>query len=67
MAKIPKNNNQPWTKQDLSQLQKLVASNTPTPLIAYKLERTEVAIRGKAHINDISLKPTNKSPYNRKK
>jgi hypothetical protein len=39
--------------------------NTPTRIIAFKLGRTENAVRSKASEEGISLKPTNQSPYNR--
>jgi hypothetical protein len=67
MAKTPKNHGKDWTKGDVSQLQKLVKGNTPTGLVAYKLGRTEDAVRSKASNENISLKPTNQSPYNRRK
>ena len=63
MAKDPTNHRQPWTGAEERQLRKEVRENTPTPLIAYKHGRTEDAIRGKAQELDVSLKPTNKSPY----
>jgi len=65
--KTPGKNRQPWTKGDEKQLKKLANGNTPTGLIAHKLERSEDAIRGKAGEINQSLKPTNKSPYNRRK
>lgn len=65
MAKTPGKHRQPWTKTDEKKLKKLAKGNTPTPLIAYDLERSEDAIRGKAGEIGQSLKPTNKSPYNR--
>lgn len=67
MAKTPKNHGKEWTKQDVGQLQKLANQNTPTRVIALKMNRTEDSIRSAASANDISLKPTNQSPYNRRK
>ena len=67
MAKIPKNHGKSWSNQDVSKLEKLVKGNTPTGLLAYELGRTEEAIRAKASELEISLKPTNQSPYNRLK
>lgn len=67
MPKQPANQNKQWSNQDLSKLQKLVDQNTPTRLIAWQLKRTENSIRSKAQSEDISLKPVNQSPYNRKK
>lgn len=63
MAKPPKNAGKPWTSGQVNELKKLAAGNTPTPLMAYKLDRTEAGVRGKAHAEGISLAPTNKSPY----
>ena len=67
MAKTPKNSGKQWTDNDVNKLEKLVKGNTPTGLIAYELGRSEEAIRTKASNLDISLKPTNQSPYNRQK
>jgi hypothetical protein len=36
-------------------------------VISLKMGRTPTAIRGKAQREGISLKPANRSPYNRKK
>lgn len=65
MAKIPSNNNKPWTSAEIKELKQLVKGNTPTGLIAYELGRTESAIYNKASEIDLSLHPTNQSPYNR--
>ena len=67
MAKTPKNHGKDWTKSDVAQLRKLAKGNTPTGLVAYELGRTEDAVRSKASNENISLKPTNQSPYNRRK
>ena len=67
MAKTPKNHGKSWSNQDVSKLEKLVKGNTPTGLLAHELGRTEEAIRAKASELEISLKPTNQSPYNRLK
>jgi hypothetical protein len=66
MATTPKNHGKEWTNSDLSNLKKLAKGNTPTGLIAYELGRTSDSIRTKASQEDISLKPTNQSPYDRK-
>ena len=55
-----------WTAQEAQKLAELATGNTPTRVIALKLQRTEDAVRSKASENDISLKPTNQSPYNRR-
>jgi ribosomal protein L39E len=62
MAKTPSNHRKAWTGSDNQQLRKLAKQNTPTPLIAWKMKRTEDAIRNQAAEIDLSLKPTNKSP-----
>lgn len=67
MAKTPANHGKQWTREDVSQLKQLAKGNTPTGLIAHKMGRTEDAVRSKAGENSVSLKPTNQSPYNRRK
>jgi len=67
MPKSTRNAGNPWTKSDVSQLKSLAKHNTPTRVIGLKLGRTEGAIQSEASRIGISLKPTNRSPYNRKK
>lgn len=67
MKKIPKNHGKEWTNGDLSYLKKLARENTPTRVIGLKLSRTEDAVRTKASEENISLKPSNQAPYNRRK
>lgn len=67
MGKKPENHNKKWSDKDVSTLKKLADQNTPTRVIGLKLERTPESIYSKAQKEDISLKPTNQSPYNRKK
>ena len=67
MAKPPKNHGHSWKPADEAKLRKLATQNTPTRVIGLKLERTESAVRGKAQELKVSLKPTNQSPYDRKK
>lgn len=66
MAKTPTNHNKKWTNEDVSKLKELAKGNTPTGIIGLKMGRTEDSIRSKAQSENISLKPTNKSPYDRK-
>lgn len=66
MAKTPANSGKPWTSSVNAKLSKLVSGNTPTRLIAYKLQRSEAAVRTQASSLNKSLKPVNQSPYNRK-
>ncbi len=61
------NKNKQWTKEDIQKLGKLAKGNTPTGLIADALGRTPSAIYSKAYQKNITLKPTNKPPYNRRK
>jgi len=67
MTKTPENKGKLWTQKEIQQLQDLMNKNTPTRIIALKLGRTENSIRSKASEENISLKPTNQSPYNRQK
>ena len=57
---------EPWTPQHDAALRRLAKHNTPTGLIAHKLGRTEDAVQSHASELDISLKPVNQSPYNRR-
>jgi len=67
MGKKPANHGKQWTNPQIAQLKKLVKENTPTRVIGLKLKRTPSAIYAKASDKNISLKPTNQSPYNRRK
>lgn len=67
MSKKPSNHGKLWSPQDVRRLGVLADQNTPTRIIALKLERTPEAVRGKATEAKISLKPVNQSPYNRRK
>jgi hypothetical protein len=63
MAKQPANSGKRWTTEQDAQLRKEAAGNTPTRVIALHLERSEDAVRSRAADLDVSLKPTNQSPY----
>ena len=67
MPKTPANHGKEWTPSDEAKLKKLAQGNTPTGLIAYELGRTKDAVYSHASEIDVSLQPTNKSPYNRQK
>ena len=67
MAKTPKNHGKSWTKSDDAQLRKLARENTPTRVMGLKLGRTEASVYSHASQEGVSLKPTNQSPYNRRK
>ncbi len=66
MAKTPKNLGSPWTPDDDARLRELARQNTPTRVIGLKLGRTEHAVRTRASEESISLRPWNRSPYNRR-
>lgn len=67
MAKTPPNHGKGWTDQDVRHLKDLAKQNTPTRVMGLKLGRTEDAVRQKAAETQVSLRPTNQSPYNRRK
>lgn len=67
MAKNPSNHGKSWTPQDIAQLNTLAKQNTPTRVAGLKLGRTPKAVQAKASEIGLSLKPTNQSPYNRRK
>ena len=67
MAMKPANSGKDWTSSQLTQLKSLAKGNTPTRVIALKLHRTPAAIYTEASKEGIPLKPTNQSPYNRRK
>lgn len=67
MGKYNGNAGKNWSDRDINMLKRLARENTPTRIIGLKLERTEKAARAKAYVENISLKPTNQSPYNRRK
>jgi hypothetical protein len=51
-----------WTPEVVKELKVLIKQNTPTPLIASKLDRSVASIRNKVNELGLSLKPTNRSP-----
>ncbi len=67
MAKKPTNHGKAWTPKQEQQLKQLAKQNTPTRVIGLKLGRTPESVYAKAGEKSVSLKPTNQSPYNRKK
>ena len=67
MTKSTRNKGTRWTEAQEQLFKTQVKQNTPTGVIAFKQGRTEAAIRAKAQEMDLSLKPTNQSPYNRRK
>lgn len=67
MSKSTRNNGKEWTATEKQQLRTLTQRNTPARVIGLKLGRTEGAVRAQATNSGVSLKPTNQSPYNRRK
>jgi hypothetical protein len=67
MPKYTRNSGTHWSRGDVSQLRQLARENTPTRVIGLKLGRTEGAVRTMASEKNVSLRPTNQSPYNRNK
>lgn len=67
MTKYNRNTGKQWTSHEERQLLQLAHQNTPTRVIGLKLGRPEGGVRSKASELDISLRPTNQPPYNRKK
>ena len=67
MSKSTRNTGKQWTSGDVKQLRALANSNTPTPVIGFKIGRTPGAVQSKASELGISLKPTNQSPYGPRK
>ncbi len=66
MPNKPANHGKAWTSQQDNQLKQLARENTPTRVIGLKMGRTEDAIRDRASVEGVSLKPVNQSPYNRR-
>jgi hypothetical protein len=62
-TKSTRNTGKSWTSTDIAQLRKLAKQDTPTRVIGIKLGRTEAAIYSQASKQEISLAPTNQSPY----
>lgn len=67
MAKQPTNHRKDWTRPDVKELRQLARENRPTRVIGLKMGRSESAVYAKASGEGIPLKPTNQSPYNRRK
>lgn len=67
MAKSTRNAGTRITQSDVSQVRQLARENTPTRVIGLKIGRTANAVQSIASNNNISLKPTNQAPYNRRK
>ncbi len=62
-TKEPHNSGKDRSKADIDKLKQETTRNTSTPIIILHLERTEAAVRSMASKLEVSLKPTNQSPY----
>jgi hypothetical protein len=67
MSKSTRNTGKGWSGSQERELRQLAQHNTPTRVIGLKLGRTEGAVRTRASELGVSLRPTNQSPYNRRK
>lgn len=65
MPKYIRNAGKHWTQRQVRQLRRMATENTPTRVIGLKLGRPVAGIYAKAAQKNISLRPTNQSPYNR--
>ena len=65
--KYKQRSGEPWDATEVKELKSLAKQNTPTGVMSLKLKRPPTAIRSKAQREGISLRPTNRSPYNRRK
>lgn len=66
-AKKPANSGKRWSSTEDRQLRKEAQGNTPTRVIGLHLQRSEDAVRSRASELNVSLKPTNQSPYGTRK
>lgn len=67
MSLSDRNAGKHWTPAEVKQLRELARENTPSRVMSLKLGHPEAGVRAKAAEKNISLKPTNQSPYNRRK
>lgn len=67
MSKYNRNSGKSWKSSEITQMKQLARENTPTRVIGLKLGRTKNAIYAQASKEGVSLRPTNQSPYNRRK
>ncbi|MEH2501442.1 hypothetical protein V1290_000253 [Bradyrhizobium sp. AZCC 1578] len=65
--KYKRRSRQPWSDKEIKQLRSFAKANTPTGVISLKMQRPPASITSKAQREGISLRPVNRSPYNRRK
>jgi hypothetical protein len=66
MKKSTRNSGTRWTASADRNLGTLARQNTPTRVIGLKLGRSPSSVYARASSLDVSLKPTNQSPYGRR-
>jgi hypothetical protein len=67
MSKSTRNSGKHWSNGEVARVAQLARQNTPTRVIGLLVGRTAAAVYGKASEKGISLKPTNQSPYGRRR
>ena len=67
MAQYERNAGKHGSSQEVKALKSLAAQNTPTRVLGLKLGRPVAGVDAKASEKNVSLAPTNPSPYNRRK
>jgi len=67
MSRYERNAGKQWTREEIRDMRKMVDQNTPTRVIGLKLGRPVAGVYAKASEERISLKPTNQSPYGRRR
>ena len=67
MSKYERNAGKQWSREEVCEMRKMVDQNTPTRVIGLKLGRPVAGVYAKASEERISLKPTNQSPYGRRR
>ena len=65
--KYMRRSRQPWSDKEVKQLRSLAKANAPTGFIGLKMQHPLGSIASKAQREGISLRPINRSPYNRRK
>lgn len=67
MPRYERNAGKQWTRKEVRELREMRDQNTPTRVIGLKLGRPVAGVYAKASEERISLKPTNRSPYGRRR
>ena len=67
MAFYERNSGKHWTRDQIRTLKEGAATNTPSRVIGLKTGHPVAGVYAKASELGVGLKPTNQSPYNRRK